>query len=167
METMWTPWRIGFIVGEKPQGCFLCEKHRASPQHDKDNYILHRGSRSYVLLNLYPYTNGHLMVAPYEHVGEIEELDGETLLEMGRLVQASVAALKSSLSPHGFNIGLNLGKGAGAGVEGHLHLHVVPRWQGDTNFMSVLADTRLIPEALDSTYERLLKALAAGLLGSG
>jgi ATP adenylyltransferase len=112
------------------------------------------------MLNLFPYTNGHLMIAPYRHEASIERLDDRSLYEMIALTRASVAALTRDLSPAGFNIGMNLGKVAGAGIADHLHMHVVPRWQGDTNFMSVLAETRLIPEDLDATYDRLLPILA-------
>ena len=167
METMWTPWRIGFIVGEKPQGCLFCLKQQVPRDKDAENYILHRGTTCFVMLNLYPYTNGHLMVAPYQHVASIELLDGDSLSEMGRLAQASVLALRKTLSPDGFNIGMNLGKSAGAGVADHIHLHVVPRWAGDTNFMSVLADVRLIPEALGQTYKTLTKAFPEALAAQG
>jgi len=167
METMWTPWRIGFIVGEKPQGCLFCLKQQASGDKDAENYILHRGASCLVMLNLYPYTNGHLLIAPYQHVPSIELLDRDSLSEVCRLAQASVVALRKTLSPDGFNIGMNLGKSAGAGVADHIHLHVVPRWAGDTNFMSVLADVRLIPEALGQTYKALTRAFPEALAAQG
>ena len=160
MKTIWTPWRREYVVGRKPKGCLLCVKQQAPVEKDRDNYILHRGETCYIMLNLYPYTNGHLMIAPYAHEGKLDRLDDKSLHEMIALTQASVAALEKALSPAGFNIGMNLGKVAGAGVADHLHMHVVPRWQGDVNFMSVFAETRLIPEALDTTYDELLPALA-------
>ena len=163
METLWTPWRIGFIVGEKPKGCLFCLKHQAPREKDAENFILHRGPGCFVMLNLYPYANGHLMIAPYQHVGSIELLDKDSLSEMGTLAQASVVALRKTLAPEGFNIGMNLGKVAGAGVADHVHLHVVPRWGGDTNFISVLADTRLIPEALSQTYKALARVFPEAL----
>ena len=129
-------------------------------EKDRENYILYRGDTCFIMLNLFPYTNGHLMIAPYRHEASIERLDDRSLYEMIALTRASVAALTRDLSPAGFNIGMNLGKVAGAGIADHLHMHVVPRWQGDTNFMSVLAETRLIPEDLDATYDRLLPILA-------
>ncbi len=145
------------MVGKKPAGCLLCMKHQSPREKDRENYVIHRGKACYVLLNLFPYSNGHLMIAPYRHVSSIELLDGDSLYEMIALTKASVAALKRALSPDGFNLGMNIGQAAGAGIADHLHMHVVPRWQGDTNFMSVLADTRLIPEALNDTYDKLLQ----------
>lgn len=167
METLWTPWRIGYIVGEKPQGCLFCLKQQAARDKDAEHFILHRGHTCFVLLNLYPYTNGHLMIAPYQHVGSIELLDKDSLSEMGLLAQVSVVALRKALAPDGFNIGMNLGKSAGAGVADHLHLHLVPRWAGDTSFMSVLADTRLIPEALSRTYQALAQVFPEALSAQG
>jgi len=155
-DVMWTPWRMEFIAGPHMPGCFLCEKARSPQKQDPANLVLLRGQRAYVLLNLYPYTNGHLLIAPYEHVGELEELDPETAGEMMRLTQCSVTVLKKGSDPAGFNIGLNLGRAAGAGVPDHVHIHVVPRWAGDVNFMATLGDTRLIPESLDQTFTRLL-----------
>ena len=120
MERMWAPWRIGYILGEKPEGCVLCAKVRAPLEKDEDNLVIFRGQHSYVLLNLYPYSNGHLMVAPYAHLGDFEELDQPTLMELARLSQWSVSLLKKAISPAGFNLGLNLGRPAGAGIADHL-----------------------------------------------
>ncbi len=159
MKTLWTPWRMGYILGEKPQGCLLCIKQQDPVEKDGENYILYRGANCYIMLNLFPYTNGHLMIAPYHHVASLEQLDDKSLCEMMALTRVSVAALSKALSPAGFNIGMNLGKVSGAGIADHLHMHVVPRWQGDVNFMSVFAGTRLIPEALDVTYDKLLPIL--------
>ena len=159
METLWTPWRIGYIVGEKKPGCPLCDKSKEPAEKDKENYILQRREKCFVMLNLFPYTNGHIMIAPYEHIGELEALDAATFVQMGETCRSWVAVLKKTMEPQGFNIGLNLGRVAGAGITDHVHIHIVPRWLGDVNFMSVLSDTRLIPEALDATYDRLLNAL--------
>ncbi len=142
-------------------GCIFCDKIDQPPEKDKDNLVLLRGTRAFVALNLYPYANGHMMVAPYEHTGALESLDTETLLEMMLLVTKGIRALRRVMNPQGFNVGANLGRAAGAGVEDHVHLHVVPRWNGDTNFMPVLADVRVIPELLPQTYDQLFAALHA------
>lgn len=167
MKPLWTPWRMGYILGEKGEGCLLCAKKQEPLERDRENYILYRGLTCYILLNLFPYTNGHMMIAPYQHVASLEQLDDRSLFEMMALTRVSVAALARALSPAGFNIGMNLGKVAGAGIADHLHMHVVPRWQGDANFMSILAETRLIPEALNITYDKLLPILTeeAGNIG--
>ena len=154
METLWTPWRMAYILGEKPEGCVLCEKH--SQQHDKENLLLYRGRHCYVLMNLFPYNPGHLMIAPYKHTGSFELLNEETTVEVTTLLSASLGILRTAVGPQGFNIGMNIGKVAGAGIEEHVHMHIVPRWGGDTNFMPVISDTRVIPEALSSTYNHLL-----------
>lgn len=160
MERLWTPWRMAFIKGDRSnKECIFCAKVKES--RDKENYILHRGDHAYVLLNIYPYTSGHLMIASYAHIGQIEDLDTPTLTEIMTLTQRCVVCLKRALNPHGYNIGFNLGAAAGAGIEDHIHLHIVPRWVGDTNFLPVLANTRLIPEQLSDTYDRLLKTWTA------
>jgi ATP adenylyltransferase len=138
--------------------CIFCDKVKARRTQDRKNLVLHRGERAFVVMNLYPYTSGHLMVAPYEHNGELESLDGDTLKEMMLLVGASIRALRATMNPHGFNIGINLGRVAGAGVEDHVHIHIVPRWNGDTNFMPVFAEVRMIPELLPKTYDKLFEA---------
>lgn len=142
-----------YILGKKASGCIFCEK----PKQDTDaqNYILHRGESNFSMLNIYPYNPGHLMVAPYRHVASMEEMNDEELLEHFRLVGRCVSVLRETLSPSGFNIGINLGKVAGAGVEDHIHTHIVPRWEGDTNFMPVISHTRVLPETLAETYARL------------
>jgi len=142
----------------KHEECLLCEKARCSGE-DPKNYILYRSRHCYIMLNLYPYTNGHIMVIPYCHEGDLTKLDDESLYEMSSLTRASVAALKRLMQPTGFNIGMNIGRVAGAGVSDHVHMHVVPRWSGDSNFMSVLGSTRMIPEDLDKTYNKLLPLL--------
>ena len=153
MEQIWAPWRIKYIRMEKPRGCILCEK----PRQDNDalNYILYRGDKNFVIMNSYPYITGHLMIAPYRHVANLEELTDEELHEHFQIVSRSIRLLRQVFNPDGFNIGINIGKVAGAGIEDHVHTHVVPRWQGDTNFMPVLSSIRVIPEALAETYEKL------------
>ncbi len=139
-------------------GCIFCDKIVAGVEKDAENLVLWRGAHSFVMLNLYPYANGHMLVAPYQHTGELEALDGDTLKEMMELVGQSIRALRRSMAPQGFNVGANLGRVAGAGVEDHVHMHIVPRWNGDTNFMPVLSDTRMIPELLPQTFASLRAA---------
>jgi len=153
MERLWSPWRMEYIVSRKGEGCIFCDKMADSD--DQANYILHRGETCYVMLNLYPYNNGHLMVSPYRHVPSLEQLEQNELTEMMLLVNRSLKALREAMYPNGFNIGINIGKAAGAGIEGHVHIHVVPRWHGDTNFMPTLSRTRVIPELLEETYRKL------------
>ena len=153
MEYLWAPWRMEFILAEKPKGCILCDMPKE--EQDKSNYILYRGERNFVILNSFPYTPGHLMVAPYRHIPSLEEMTEEELGEHFEIVRRSTKALRRVFNPNGFNIGINLGKTAGAGIADHTHTHIVPRWEGDTNFMPVISDTRVIPEALATTYEKL------------
>jgi ATP adenylyltransferase len=153
MENLWAPWRITYIENGKEDGCIFCNrKHNGD---DRENLVLHRGKNTIVMLNKYPYNNGHLLVAPKRHVGFLEDLTPEEMSDLMAAIQRCVVLVKKVLSPHGFNIGANVGKVAGAGVADHLHFHIVPRWEGDTNFMPVLADTRVIPEHLAETYHRL------------
>jgi ATP adenylyltransferase len=156
VERLYTPWRRAFIEGTTTQatGCFLCS-HAGDPANDRQNFVLFRGQAAYVLLNLYPYNSGHLMVAPYAHTGDLAQLDSDIAAELMHLTQRSVDALERAYSPDAFNVGMNLGKPAGAGVPDHLHVHVVPRWNGDTNFMPIVAQTKVLPESLDQTYARL------------
>ena len=166
MERLWTPWRRAFVEGgdARDEGCFLCTKSAADD--DRANLIVARSERGFVLLNLYPYNNGHLLVAPYEHAGDLARLDATVAAELMHLTQRSVAVLERVYRPDAFNVGMNLGKPAGAGVPDHLHVHVVPRWNGDTNFMPVVGNTKVLPESLDQTYERLRPVFAeAGLAG--
>jgi len=153
MERIWAPWRIKYIETSKPEECILCEKPAGND--DARNYILYRGEKNFVILNGYPYNPGHLMVAPYRHVSSPEELNEEERNEHYEIVSRCINVLRQVLNPGGFNVGMNIGKAAGAGIEDHIHTHVVPRWQGDTNFMPVLADVRVIPEALADTYQKL------------
>ncbi len=155
-QPLWAPWRIEYIVGEKEKGCIFC--NRIKQKEDEKNLILYRAEFSFIIMNRYPYNSGHLMIVPYEHKGDYEDLNDNEILEMGKLIKLSIKVLREVMNPEAFNIGLNLGKPAGAGVEEHLHYHVVPRWNGDTNFMPVISNTRVIPEALSSTYKKLKKA---------
>jgi len=138
---------------EKPEGCILCDK--PGQNNDAQNYILYRGSKNFVIMNAYPYNPGHLMVAPYRHVASLDELTDDELHEHFEIVSRSVRLLRQVFNPGGFNIGVNIGKVAGAGIDEHVHTHIVPRWQGDTNFMPVVAETRVVPEALAETYKKL------------
>ena len=160
MKRLWTPWRMSYLKAPKESkgGCIFCDKIRQNRSKDRENLVVWRGKRAFAVLNLYPYSNGHLMVAPYRHTGELESLDGATLQEMMLLVGESIRALRRMMNPQGFNVGANLGRVAGAGVEDHVHLHIVPRWGGDASFMPVLADVRIIPELLPQTYDGLLEA---------
>ncbi|MFC1925993.1 HIT domain-containing protein [Chloroflexota bacterium] len=153
MEHIWAPWRIEYILSQKPEGCILCDK--PNEQKDKENLILYRGKKNFVIMNLYPYNPGHLMVTPYKHTSNLEDLDDEELLELFSIVRRTTQVLKETFKPGGFNIGMNLGRVAGAGIDEHLHVHIVPRWNGDTNCMPVLTGTRVIPQALEETYEML------------
>jgi ATP adenylyltransferase len=158
LDHLWSPWRLEYILGPKAQHCVFCQKLDGGD--DQTEHILLRGQTCYVTLNKYPYNNGHLLVVPYVHVPSLEDLPAETLTEMMLQVNKGIAALRLAMRPQGFNIGANLGKVAGAGIEAHVHLHVVPRWSADTNFMSVVGETRTIPETLDQTFAGLRKALA-------
>jgi ATP adenylyltransferase len=153
---IWAPWRLEYVkdaAKDNDDECIFCSKPAADD--DEANLIVHRGGRCFVILNLFPYTNGHLMVAPYEHVGALQDLDAETVAEMMALGQAAMRRLEQAYSPHGYNVGFNQGRIAGAGYENHIHMHVVPRWGGDTNFMPVLADTRVMPQTPQQSYEAL------------
>jgi len=153
------PWRMEYITNaDGPKdGCVFCTK--PTQENDRENGILYRGSRAYIILNAYPYNSGHLMVIPYLHTAEFTALDAETLAEMMALAQLAQAALTQVMHPQGYNLGMNLGQSAGAGIAEHLHLHVVPRWTGDTNFMPVLGNTRVLPESLERTWERVKVAI--------
>jgi ATP adenylyltransferase len=159
MEHLWTPWRMTYLQGNgpKPEGCLFCNAV-STPETDAANLVLHRGQHTFIILNLYPYNNGHLMIVPYRHIDSLETLSPEETGEMMALSQKCLALLRQAYNPQGFNMGINIGAAAGAGVPGHVHLHIVPRWNGDNNFMSTLSNTRVIPELVEQTYERL-KAL--------
>ncbi|HPC61820.1 MAG TPA: HIT domain-containing protein [Verrucomicrobiota bacterium] len=162
MELLHAPWRISYILAPKPpneEGLFT---RIGQSSDDEANYVIARERSCYALLNAYPYTGGHLMVVPYKAAKDLTELTDEELTDLMRLTRRCQQALTRVMRPDGFNIGMNLGKVAGAGILGHLHIHVVPRWEGDTNFMPVLADTRVLPEALSEVAAKLRAALAAG-----
>ncbi len=154
MDFIWTPWRYSYIKSADTQsGCVFCRALEAG--NDAETFILHRAERSFVILNRFPYTNGHLMIAPLDHGGDLGEVPAETLSEMMLLCQKAQRALQEAYNPDGFNLGMNLGRVAGAGVADHIHLHVLPRWAGDTSFMTTTAETRLLPEELSATFEKL------------
>jgi ATP adenylyltransferase len=154
MQNLWAPWRIEYILGKREPYCIFCPE--GNGHTDEERLILHRGSLIMVMMNKYPYNNGHLLVAPWRHVASLEELHEDEMLDLMRWVTKCSTVLKKIMRPDGFNVGLNLGAEAGAGVEGHLHYHIVPRWRGDTNFMTVFGDVRSIPEHLQATYTKLL-----------
>jgi len=159
MERIWAPWRMKYILSNKVEGCIFCEK--VAEEDDENNLILYRGGSCFLILNTFPYNCGHLMVVPYRHIGEVEKLEESESSELMSLTQLSVKTLRHILKPEGFNIGMNLGRVSGAGVEGHLHIHIVPRWNGDTNFMPLLADTKVLSESLRETYKKLVQGFKA------
>lgn len=154
MERLWAPWRMEYIENEKPEGCVLCLPTETGC--DRERLVLYRTDFSFVMMNRYPYTNGHLMIAPLRHTSDMDSLSDAEMLDLFKIVNLCRRILEEAASPQGYNIGINLGRAAGAGVEEHLHIHIVPRWNGDTNFMSVMSDVRVMPENLLRTYERLL-----------
>ncbi|MGQ9516070.1 MAG: HIT family protein [Anaerolineae bacterium] len=158
MERLWSPWRMAYLTNEeKPEGCVFCRK--LAEQNDAQNLLVHRGRHAAIIMNLYPYNTGHLMVIPYSHASSTEELDRDTLTEMMELVNLGMRILRRTLRPDGFNVGINIGRSAGAGIAEHVHIHIVPRWSGDSNFLTILGQTRVIPEFLEDTYCRLVAAL--------
>ena len=154
MKSLWAPWRIKFILEAlKIPGCVFCKASKESD--DTKNLIVHRSKHSFTILNKYPYNSGHIMVVPFRHSGDFSALTDEELLDMHKEIRRAVKALQETMHPQGFNIGMNLGEAGGAGIRDHIHYHVVPRWNGDTNCMPVLADTKVLPESLNETYARL------------
>lgn len=153
MKRLWTPWRMKYLESKRPKGCVFC--NIVESDADAENYVLHRGERAFVVLNRYPYNSGHMMVIPYVHADHPADLDIETQTEMMSLVNMGLEVLKKAISPEGYNIGVNLGRAAGAGIDEHMHVHIVPRWQGDTNYMATCADTRIVPELLEDTHKKL------------
>lgn len=149
MDRLWSPWRYRYVSTKGPDECVFCASNE---------YVIHRAELNFVLLNLYPYTSGHLMIAPYAHVATLSESDPAALEEMMLLAQRAEIALRKVYNPTGFNMGLNIGESAGAGIAGHIHMHVLPRWPGDANFMTTIGETRVIPEDLETTYKRLSEA---------
>lgn len=161
MDYLWTPWRYAYITTAakhdgKPEGCIFCELPKLP---DADAKIIYRGSHCYVILNSFPYTSGHVMVVPFAHMDELQKLPEAAAQEMMSLSQKMEGVLRQVYSPDGINLGMNIGRAAGAGVAGHIHMHILPRWVGDTNFMTVTGESRVLPESLDQTYDRLKGAL--------
>jgi ATP adenylyltransferase len=158
MDYLWTPWRYAFVSNvEKASGCVFCDLLRSGD--DAKANIVFRGEHCFIILNLYPYTNGHVMVVPYEHLDELQKLPAPAAQEMMGLSQKMESVLRQLYRPDGINLGMNIGKAAGAGIAGHIHMHVLPRWVADANFISVVGETRILPEALDVTYARIKAAL--------
>lgn len=153
MERIWAPWRMEYIIQKDSTECIFCTLPKSDD--DEKNFILFRGENSFVVMNIFPYNNGHLMVSPYRHLACITALDKKETLELAELTKKCIEILRKLITPDGFNTGFNLGKSAGAGYDEHVHNHIVPRWIGDTNFMPVLADTKVHPEHLLKTYEKL------------
>jgi ATP adenylyltransferase len=152
MKKLWAPWRFKFILHVDKGECIFCTKPK---EEDEKAYILYRGKHNFVILNIFPYNSGHLMIAPYSHKASPELLDEEEYTEMFKLLQVSIRVIREAYKPDGFNIGFNIGRVAGAGYDGHIHLHVVPRWNGDTNFMPIIGDVKVVSEGIDETYKRL------------
>jgi ATP adenylyltransferase len=154
MKQLWAPWRLSYLQGETPKldECIFCAKQNSD---DLDEQLLYRGQLSFVVLNRYPYNNGHLMIVPYQHTGFIEDLRADTLLEIMQLIQYSLRILREVFKPEGFNVGVNEGSAGGAGITEHIHFHIVPRWEGDSNYMTVIGGTRVIPQTLEDTYRIL------------
>ena len=155
MDKLWAPWRMRYILAEESDGCIFCDV--VTREDDRGNLVLYRGSSCFAMMNKFPYNNGHIMLAPFRHVGHFESLNDDESLDLMRLLQLSVKAIREVLEPQGFNIGINIGRVAGAGVVDHIHVHVVPRWGGDTNFMPVLSETKVINEELEETYDKLIE----------
>jgi len=166
-EHLHAPWRMEYVTttGEKREGCVFCDIPREKT--DEENLLIYRGDHTFVVMNAFPYNNGHLMVIPYRHTAELTDLPCATLTEMMRLASLSMRALRRVMSPDGFNLGMNLGRAAGAGIADHLHLHVVPRWNGDTNFMPVVGNIRVLPEALEKTWQKVHGAFQQVLVEEG
>lgn len=160
-ENLWAPWRIEYIrtlEGEPDEpGCFLC-RYWQQPEQDKENRVILRGKHTFGVLNRFPYTNGHLLIAPADHVADLHEIDESALHEMIRMTRDGIQLLRETLRPHGLNVGMNFGRCAGAGLPDHVHTHIVPRWNGDTNYMAVVGDVRVIPQALDALHQELIAA---------
>ena len=157
MKVLWAPWRMDYILSDKSsQGCIFCELPKQDT--DRDNLILYRSSQTFVIMNRYPYNNGHVMVVPYSHIATLDSMDDDTMLDFMKMTKHAVRSIRNAFMPEGFNMGINIGKIAGAGMEEHLHLHIVPRWAGDTSFMTVFDEIRVTPEHVLSTYDKLYAA---------
>ena len=157
MKQLWAPWRMSYIAEERPAGCIFCEK--IAENDDRKNFIVHRGEHCFIILNAFPYTSGHVMVVPYAHLDQLVKVPQEAADELMRLSQTMEGVLRTVYNAEGVNLGMNIGKCAGAGVAGHVHMHVLPRWTADANFVSVVGETRVLPETLETTYEKIKKAM--------
>lgn len=156
MNTLWAPWRMTYIQGKKQKKCVLCTIAR-NKKNDRRNFVLLRSESAFSVLNLYPYNNGHFMVCPLRHVKRLEDLNTQEVSKLFVLLKQTKNLTDKTLHPHAYNIGINIGRVGGAGIAGHIHIHVVPRWEGDTNFMPITADTKVIPQSLASLHKKLLK----------
>jgi ATP adenylyltransferase len=159
-EQLWAPWRLQYIESaDKAESCIFCTFPAAGEEHDEEHLIVLRGAHAYIIMNAFPYSNGHLMVVPFRHTASMNDFNDAEMLDVMRLTRLAIALLRAAFHPDGFNLGVNMGRAAGAGIADHLHWHIVPRWNGDTNFMPVMADVRVIPESLEVVYRRLRDAL--------
>jgi len=157
LDRLWSPWRAKYVasgVDSQSPSCVFCRIAEDS-ENDESNFVVHRGLHNFVALNLYPYITGHLLIVPYQHLGDLDSAPKEITDELMDLTKTSESTLRKVYSPPGFNVGMNLGSAAGAGIAGHIHLHILPRWSGDTNFMTTVAESRVIPESLETTYSKL------------
>jgi ATP adenylyltransferase len=161
---MWAPWRFGYVTGERPDDCVFCAK--INSDEDAENHILHRGEHCVIMLNRYPYNSGHLMVVPNEHVGDICDLTADAADELWALTGVAVETVRRALKAQGINLGMNLGEAAGAGICDHIHMHIVPRWSGDTNYMTTVSQTRVVPQSLEDSYNQL-RPVVEELISSG
>ncbi|OMH41232.1 HIT family protein [Desulfurobacterium indicum] len=160
MEILWAPWRLSYVqkvTESKGSGCFICDAFNDSPENDKKNLLLHRGKKALVILNRFPYNTAHLMICPVRHTGDFETLLPEEMAEIDELLKKSIRVIRRAYNPDGFNVGLNLGKPSGGSHDTHIHYHIVPRWNGDTNFMPIIGGVKVIPQSLEETYDILKK----------
>ena len=163
MDYLWTPWRYAYVTtADKTPGCVFCEQQK---KDDREAWIVHRGRQNFIILNSFPYTSGHLMVVPYAHLDELQKLPRETSAEMMELCQRLEGVLRAVYRPEGINLGMNIGRAAGAGVAGHVHMHMLPRWTADSNFMGTVGETRVLPEALETTYQRIKERWGSSGIG--
>lgn len=160
-ERLYTPWRLNYVTtNHRKEGCVFCAMANDDPEQDRHNHLVYRSQTVFAVMNIYPYNTGHLMLLPYQHVATLAQVSPLTQVELIRLTSYFTELLAEVMRPDGFNVGLNIGRAAGAGIDNHLHIHIVPRWSGDSNFMAVVGETRVLPETLESTYDRLVKRLA-------
>jgi|SRR5579871_697233 len=162
MDFLWTPWRYRYVTGShEEEKCIFCAA-AAHPSRDRESLVVHRAARNFIILNRFPYTSGHVMVVPYQHVARLEDIEDETLVELIRLARLAEKHLRAVYHPDGLNLGFNIGHSAGAGIAGHVHMHALPRWTGDTSFLTTVGETRVLPEDLSTTWERLRQAFGEG-----